>query len=185
MTHLQCPGKRYSYAVHCESTLYGNLIGAARGRALSVATERVECLASHQGVSVQCGEGIGTVTQNLGYMPAFDKQELARETLPWCLCAQATGEEPSAQPPGPSGWTHEHYDSGGKETQRQGKAPRARRQASIPASLHRPEHSFLGGRYIDHTSLDKQLGSQDLSQGEWMSQWPVPELMVPMYRGVQ
>lgn len=39
-----------------------------------------------------CGEGIGTVTQNLGYMPAFDKQELARETLPWCLCAQATGE---------------------------------------------------------------------------------------------
>ena len=38
---------------HRKSTLYGNLIGAARGRALSVAMKCVECLASHQGVSVQ------------------------------------------------------------------------------------------------------------------------------------
>ena len=53
MTRPQSPGKRYSHTDHRKSTLYGNLIGAARGRALSVAMKRVECLASHQGVSVQ------------------------------------------------------------------------------------------------------------------------------------
>lgn len=110
-----------------------------------------------------CGEGIGTVTQNLGYMPAFDKQELARETLPWCLCAQATGEA-LAQPPGPSGWTHEHYDSGARDPEA-GQGTEARRPKHPFSLLHRPRHSFLGaGICPDHTSLDKQLGSQDLSQ---------------------
>ena len=33
-----------------------------------------------------------SVTQNLSHVPAFEGQELAGETLPWCLCAQATGE---------------------------------------------------------------------------------------------
>ena len=46
------PWKGYSHTDHCKSTLYGNLVGA-HGHALSVVMKRVECLASHQGVSVQ------------------------------------------------------------------------------------------------------------------------------------
>ena len=83
--------------------------------------------------------------------------------------------KPSAQPPGPSGWTHKHCDS--REKRPRGRT-RHQGKASIQPPLRRPGHGFPGaGMRPDHTSLDTQLGSQALSQesgwanGQFPSSW--------------